>query len=221
MKKKLTIALAKGFLIKDTIELLSKAGIQCRGIQNDSRCLIFDNLDDTYNFLMVRPTDVPVYVAQGAADLGIVGYDILLESEAEVARLLDLQFGYCRLVVAAPQNAGIASVSDLKPFSKVATKFVNITEGFFQGQGLPIEIIKLYGSIELAPLVGLSDVIVDLVATGATLKENGMEVIAEITPSTASLIANPVSYHLNHEILRELTDKLQPLLAGERKLSAK
>ncbi len=221
MKKKLTIALAKGFLIKDTIELLSKAGIQCRGIQNDSRRLIFDNLDDTYNFLMVRPTDVPVYVAQGAADLGIVGYDILLESEAEVARLLDLQFGYCRLVVAAPQNSGIKSLSDLKPFSRVATKFVNITEGFFQGQGLPIEIIKLYGSIELAPLVGLSDVIVDLVATGTTLKENGMEVIAEITPSTASLIANPVSYHLNHETLRELTDRLQPLLAGERKLSEK
>lgn len=219
MKKKLTIALAKGFLLKDSVKLLSQAGIECAAVQNDSRRLIFDNVDETYNFLMVRPTDVPVYVAQGAADLGIVGYDILLESEAEVARLLDLQFGYCRLVVAAPQNSGIKSLSDLKPFSKVATKFVNITEGFFQSQGLPIEVIKLYGSIELAPLVGLSDVIVDLVATGATLKENGLEMIAEITPSTASLIANPVSYHLNHETIRTLTENLKPLLANEKKLS--
>ncbi len=198
--KKLTIALAKGRLMDETIELFEKKGISIN-YEKDSRKLIFESTDATLRFLIVRAQDVATYVEGGRADLGISGLDVLMENKKDVFELIDLSIGKCKLVVAGKSS----DYPDTPTQLKVATKFVNITDEFFAKKGMSIEIIKLYGSIELAGVIGLADCIVDIVSTGQTLKENGLYVIEDMLESSAFLIANRVSYYTkNKEIVRLL-----------------
>jgi ATP phosphoribosyltransferase len=196
------IAVAKGYLFKETVKIFNQLGIEVDLTDADRKLFLFDK-SKKFQFLLVRPSDVPVYVEHGAAELGVVGKDILHEQSAPVVELLDLKFGFCRLAVAGLKNA------KLKNNIRVATKFVNSAKEFFIQKGLKAEIIKLYGSVELGPIVGLSDVIVDLVATGKTLKENGLEVMETILESTARLIANPVLLQAKYNELMPLVTKIK------------
>lgn len=196
------IAVAKGYLFKETVKIFNQLGIEVDLTDADRKLFLFDK-SKKFQFLLVRPSDVPVYVEHGAAELGVVGKDILHEQAAPVVELIDLKFGYCRLAVAGLKNA------QLKNNIRVATKFVNSAKEYFIQKGLKAEIIKLYGSVELGPIVGLSDVIVDLVATGRTLKENGLVVMETILESTARLIANPVLLQAKYDELMPLISKIQ------------
>jgi ATP phosphoribosyltransferase len=155
--------------------------------------------------LLVRPTDVPVYVEQGAADLGVAGKDILLEHKPDILTLLDLKFGYCKLVIAGPKKM---KVSELTHNLTIASKFIGSAKEYFKKKGLKANFIKLYGAIELAPITGLSDLICDLTATGTTLKENNLHVIDTVFESTAHLIANPVSFRVHDKKIRDLVSRL-------------
>jgi len=203
----LTIALCKGKLIEPTLELFSKAGYPTAPLSNNGRRLVFPCPEIGMTFLIVRPTDVPTYVEYGAADVGIVGKDVLLEQDSDVYEPLDLGFGACRIAVAALR--GQASRDRLSSKIRVATKYPKITERYFNQRGVPVEIIKLYGSIELAPLVGLADRIVDLVETGNTLKAHDLVEVECIAPSTARLIVNRASLKLKHAAITELIQKLR------------
>lgn len=209
----LTMALPKGRLGDEALELLDRIGFPAEGITGSSRQLLFTFPEKGIRYLICRPTDVPTYVEYGAADLGIVGKDTLVEAGADVFELVDLGFGYCRFVVAAPryrwEEAGRSLETLLAGSRRVATKFPRVAAAFFQEKGLPVEIIKLHGNIELAPLVGLADLIVDIVSTGRTLKENDLVEIAAIFPSTARLIANRVSYRINYRRLRPVIEALK------------
>lgn len=195
--RKLRIAIAKGALFDGAKDYLGKKGFDLENV--DKRKLILPvksskNKDfDEIEILMVRGHDVPTYVDHGAADLGIVGYDVILDSQTNVFQLEDLDYGHCRLCVCAKKGA-YRSIAEMPAYTRVATTFPKITRDFFAKKGLEVEIINLYGSVELGPLTELSDVIVDLVATGKTLAENGLEVVQEIVPCTARLIANHASY---------------------------
>lgn len=209
----LTIALAKGKLLTSTIELLRKSGWSCRGIEEDDRRLVFTDDEVGVKFLVTRPTDVPTYVEYGAADLGVVGKDILLEQERDVRELLDLGFGFCRFVLAAPRNSvGQQWINYRKP--RIATKYPNVTERYFRQLGKDVEVIQLHGSIELAPIVGLADQIVDISSTGETLKVNDLVELAEIAPATARLIANQISLKTKFNRIEELVNNLEQLLVG-------
>ncbi|MEC9491784.1 ATP phosphoribosyltransferase [Flexistipes sp.] len=187
MNDYLTIALPKGRLAEETVNLLdSRRIINKESINFKSRKLIFEDTKGKVRFLMIRNMDVPTYVEHGACDLGVVGKDILLELNPELYEFKDLGFGYCRLCVAAKRGGSNSYAHDMR----VATKFVNITKDFFASRGVLVETVKLYGSIEIAPLLGLSDFIVDLVSTGETLKKNGLEEVETILESTARLVAN-------------------------------
>ena len=190
-QKLLTLALPKGRLLTPALDLLKRTGVN--GIDESSRRLIFDDPERGLRVLILKPADVPSYVEYGAADLGIVGKDILLEQEPDVYEPLDLKFGFCRLVVAEPEE--LWRVDDPAKWSwvRVATKYPNLTERYFSERGIQVEIIRLDGSIELAPLVGLADRIVDLVQSGETLRANGLVEVAEIVQSTARLIVNRAS----------------------------
>ena len=201
----LNIALPKGRLGNKVYKMLEAIGYACEEITDESsRKLIFENEENGVKYFLVKPSDVAIYVEKGAADIGVVGKDILLENSPEIYELLDLGFGKCRMCVAAMndfQDDGTRPV-------RVATKFPNIARMHYARKNREIEIIKLYGSIELAPIVGLSDVIVDIVETGSTLWENGLSVIEEIVPISARLIAGKSSYlfkeaEINH-IMAEL-----------------
>lgn len=207
---KLTIALTKGVLLNDTKELLRKIGISINIPIEKSRKLIFEDKTKEYKFILIRPTDVPVYVEHGTADLGIVGKDVLLEGPEMVAELMDLKYGSCDLVIAAPKNKKI-DIKNLKPYTRVATKYINTSEEYFRSKGLKVELIKLYGSVEIAPLVELSDIIVDLASTGKTLEENGLEIISKITNSTARLIANRVSLKVKYQEIIKFVNKIRSL----------
>ncbi|HEX8750350.1 MAG TPA: ATP phosphoribosyltransferase [Nitrospira sp.] len=208
----LTIALCKGKLIEPTLELFVKAGYTAAKPATDSRRLVFPCPEIGMTFLIVRPTDVPTYVEYGAADIGIVGKDVLLEQDSDVYEPLDLGFGACRIAVAALQ--GEASRDRLSSKIRVATKYPKITERYFNQHGVPVEIIKLYGSIELAPIVGLADRIVDLVETGNTLKAHGLVEVGCIAQSTARLIVNRASLKLKHQAVSELVKKLRAACAS-------
>src|SRR6188768_4540025 len=188
----LTVALCKGKLIEPTLTLFAKAGYGAVQPVAHSRRLLLPCPEIGMTFLIVRPADVPTYVEHGAADIGIVGKDVLMEQDSDVYEPLDLGFGACRIAVAALN--GQASRDRLSSKIRVATKYPKVTERYFNQRGMPVEIIKLYGSIELAPLVGLADRIVDLVETGNTLKENGLEIVEVIAESSARLIVNRASY---------------------------
>lgn len=211
--KGLTIALSKGKLLGPVLELMRQAGYASPGLTAESRKLVFDCSNNDARFLIVRPTDVPTYVEHGAADIGVVGKDVLLEQGSDVYEPLDLKVGACRISVAALQ--GQPSPDRWSSKIRVATKYPNVTERYFNQRGVPVEIVKLYGSIELAPLVGLADRIVDLVETGSTLRAHDLSEVEVITHSTARLIVNRASLKLKHESLTVLIERLREAVAAE------
>lgn len=200
----LNIALPKGRLGDEAYAILAAAGYTCEGLEEDSRKLIFENQKLGIRYFWAKPADVGVYVERGAADIGIVGKDMLMEQAPDVYELLDLDIGNCKLAVAA--RKGFAD--DGRSVLRVATKYVNCTRAYFESVGRDIDIIKLNGSIELAPVLGLSDVIADIVQTGQTLKENGLEVIEDIEPISARLIANKANYEFKRERIQALVNAL-------------
>lgn len=201
----LKIALPKGRLGMKVYERLAKCGYECSELLEDNRKLIFENPDNGVSYFLVKPSDVAIYVEHGAADIGVVGKDILLEQKADIYELLDLGFGKCRMCVAAPVDYR----EDRDRPVKVATKFPNIATEFYSSKNQEIEIIELHGSIEIAPLVGLSDVIVDIVETGTTLKENNLCVFEEIVPISARLIANKTATKFKSDELFRVVENLK------------
>jgi len=201
----LNIALPKGRLGEKVYGMFAEAGFPCPEVLENSRKLIFDNEAAGVRYFWVKPSDVAIYVERGAADIGVCGKDILLEYRPEVYELLDLQTGKCRMAVAAPKGFRDQAERTLR----VATKFSRIARDFYAGQGRDIDIIHLNGSIEIAPILGLSDVIVDIVETGTTLKENDLEVIETIVPISARLIANKSGFRFKTEQMERLTAKLR------------
>ncbi len=205
----IAIALPKGRLLIDALQLFEGMGIFCVRGFSDSRRLICEDQDRQLRFLTLRPADIPTYVEHGAADMGIVGKDQLLEQQPDVYEPLELGFGACRLVVAEP--AELHEKDDPRSWSylRVATKYPNLAEQFFSRKGIQAEIIKLTGSLELAPLVGLAGRIVDLVATGQTLKENGLVEVEEIARATARLIVNRASLKTKYLRIQELIERIR------------
>jgi ATP phosphoribosyltransferase len=201
----LTIAVPKGSLYEDAARSLRAAGID---LPEDPGRKLFVIASDGTRILLLRPTDVPAYVEFGAADCGIVGADVLWETERHVCELADLDFGACRLVVAARRTDRYHEGAQLPTFLRVATKFERSAETFFAERDVPVQIVKLHGSVELAPLVGLADLIVDLVATGNTLREHDLVVVNEIASSTARFVVNPVRYRAKYAAITALLGKL-------------
>ena len=186
----LNIALPKGRLGEKVYAMFARAGYECPGVLEDGRKLIFENPEAGVRYFWVKPSDVSIYVERGAADIGVAGKDILLEYEPEVYEMLDLNTGKCRMAVAAKNGF----IDDPGRTLRVATKFANIAAGHYRKKGRDIDIIHLNGSIELAPILGMADVIVDIVETGTTLKENDLSVIETVVPISARLIANKANY---------------------------
>lgn len=207
MSPVVTVALSKGKLLGPTLELFKKAGYASRGISAESRRLVFECPDSDTTLLIVRPSDVATYVEYGAADAGVVGKDMLLEQERDVYEPLDLKFGTCRISVAALQGQEFRDRLSSK--IRVATKYPNITERYFNQKGIPVEIIKLYGSIELAPMVGLAERIVDLVSSGRTLSAHHLVEVEVIAESTARFIVNRASLKMKHGPITELIARLK------------
>jgi len=206
MSERLTLALPKGRLLDGALGLLRDIGMD--GIDADSRRLIFTDPARGLRLLFLKPADVPAYVTYGAADLGIVGKDILLEQEPDVYEPLDLGFGVCRLVVAEPRELWERDDPAKWSWVRVATKYARMTERYFSERGIQVEIVRLDGSIELAPLVGLAERIVDLVQTGETLRANGLVEVAEIARSTARLIVNRASMKTEYAEITSFIDQL-------------
>ncbi len=192
---------------EDALALFARAGILVDESELQSRRLVIHSTDRRFSFVLVKPGDVPTYVEYGVADAGVCGRDVLIEARADVHEPLDLKFGYCRIAVAGKREV-VGADYNLLATVRVATKYPRITTAYFQAKGVPIEIIPLSGSVELAPLLGLSDRIVDLVETGRTLKENGLEVIETITDTTARLIVNRASFHLKRAAVSALIEDL-------------
>ncbi|MEA3363655.1 MAG: ATP phosphoribosyltransferase [Thermodesulfobacteriota bacterium] len=215
----ITFALPKGRIMQDSMELFSQIGITCPEMNESSRKLVFENAEQKFRFMAVRATDVPTYVEYGCADLGVVGKDTLLEQGKNLYEPIDLKFGYCRLVVAEPKL--LKEIDNPLNWSniRVATKYPNITERYFAAKGIQVELIKLYGSIELAPLVGLSERIVDLVSTGGTLKANNMVEVETIAEVTSRLIVNRASLKTKHERISKIIDGLEKVIGDEVKIS--
>ena len=211
--KYLTIALTKGRLAGKTMKLLAQAGIECKEMQDpETRKLIFTDEKNRLKFFLAKGQDVPTYVEYGAADLGVTGEDTILEENRRVYAVLDLDFGKCRMCVAGPAQA--AGLLRHKEQITVATKYPRIARDYFHNRkNQTVEIIKLNGSVELAPIVGLSDVICDIVETGTTLKENGLIVLEEVCPLSARVIVNPVSMRMENEriscLLRSMNDIIE------------
>lgn len=213
-RDRLSIALPKGKLYQPSVNLLREAGLPWEELMVESRQLVFEYEPENgcelgVKYILCRPTDIPTFVEYGAADLGIVGKDTIAEENKYVFELLDLKYGYCRMVAAAP--ASLAKRGDLNSFShtRVASKFPRVAENYFNDKGIQVEVIKLHGNIELAPSVGLSELVVDIVSTGRTLKENNLVVLEEIFPATARLIANRVSYRMKFATLQPLIEKMR------------
>lgn len=212
MKDRLTLALPKGRLLEPALALLRGLGVA--GVDAASRKLIFVDPVRGLRLLFLKPADVPAYVTYGAADLGIVGKDILLEQEPDVYEPLDLGFGFCRLVVAEPRELFERDDPSTWSWVRVATKYPRLTEQYFSNRGIQVEIVRLDGSIELAPLVGLADRIVDLVQSGETLRANDLVEVAEITRSTAKLIVNRASMKTEYAAVTRLIEEMAALIAG-------
>ncbi len=209
----LTIAMAKGRMQDEALQLLERAGVKVSSLALKSRRLAIEDESGAYRFVFVKPSDVPVYVEHGIADCGIVGRDVLLESGADLLQPLDLRFGYCRIAVASRAENSRAATGALR----VATKYPHIAAAHFGSRGMPVEIIQLSGSVELAPVLGLADCIVDLVETGRTLAENGLTVVEVITDSSARLVVNRASYQLKAPAVSRLIELLKRGLdEGER-----
>lgn len=209
----ITVALPKGNLLTDSIRLLQSVGLDFSPfLDSDNRQLQVWTPDRSAKALLVRNADVPVYVEYGQAQLGVVGYDVLREKKPQVANLIDLGFGRCRMSIAVKQSSPYRSALDLPIYGRVASKFVNCAREYFHELDLPIEIVPLYGSVELGPLTGISEAIVDLVATGRTLQENGLIEIEVLFESTARLIAHPLSYRLDTYNLHDIVEKLRSMV---------
>ena len=209
----LTVALPKGALLRDSINLFKTIGLDFSAfLEKSNRQLQITDPTNTAKALLVRSQDVPVYVEYGQAQLGVSSYDVLQEKTPQVAKLADLKFGYCRLSVAVRHEdyqRGYTNSLKLPPHSKVASKFVGCATEYFRSLNLPVEIVPLYGSVELGPITGMSEAIVDLVSTGRTLQENDLKEIDVLFESTARLIAHPLSYRLNLGNLHDWVEKLR------------
>ena len=205
MKRMINVALPKGRLGEKAYAVLERAGYPCPAMKEDNRRLTFENEELGIRYFLVKPSDVAIYVERGAADIGICGKDILLEYHPDVYEMLDLGMGKCRMCVAGPQDFRDDPARTLR----VATKFPTIARGYYSAKSREIELIHLNGSIELAPLVGLSDVIVDIVETGKTLYENGLAPLEDIVPISARLIANKSSFKFKGEVLRTLCAQVE------------
>ncbi len=201
----LNVALPKGRLGEKVYAMFEEAGFECPSIKENNRKLIFENPEKGVRYFWVKPSDVSIYVERGAADIGIAGKDILLEYEPEVYELVDLDIGKCRMAVAAKKDFR----DDTSKTLRVATKFSNITKNYYASIGREIDIIHLNGSIEIAPILDLSDVIVDIVETGTTLKENNLEVRETIVPISARLIANKSSFKFKSEMIEKIAEALE------------
>jgi len=206
----LNIALPKGRLGEKVYAMFATAGFECPALLEPGRKLIFDNEAAGVRYFWVKPSDVAIYVERGAADIGVAGKDILLEYRPDVYELLDLKVGKCRMAVAAPDGFR----DDMNRTLRVATKFSRIARDYYTSVGRDIDIIHLNGSIEIAPILGLSDVIVDIVETGTTLKENHLSVIEEIVPISARLIANKSGFKFQTEMIERLTEGLRKEVQG-------
>lgn len=213
----LTIALPKGKLFQPSADILAKIGYTAEGLSEKSRKLVITNGEKKIKFIITKTADLPTYVEYGAADIGIIGKDILLEEGKDVYELLDLKYGFCRLMVAVPQVLLQEKLSDYAHM-RVATKFPHVAERFFNSKGIQMEFIKLNGSIELGPMVGLAEIIVDIVETGRTLKENNLIEIAQITNATARFIANRVSFKMKFDRINQMVEDLRFIVeSGEGK----
>jgi len=210
----LTIALPKGKLFAPAAKMLAAAGYTASDLREDSRRLVLVNETSKIRFIITKTADLPTYVEYGAADVGIIGKDVLVEENKDVYELLDLNFGLCRMMVAVPETLRREKLTDYAHM-RVATKYPNTAERFFREAGIQMEIIKLGGSIELAPIVGLAELIVDLVETGRTLKENKLGEVAHISQSTARFIANRVSFKMKFARINALTEELRRLAESE------
>lgn len=211
----LTFALTKGRLANKTMELFERIGITCEEMKDpDSRKLIFVNEEQKLRFFLSKGPDVPTYVEYGAADIGIVGRDTIQEEGRKIYEVLDLGFGKCRMCVCGPESA--RSLLQGQELIRVATKYPHIAKDYFYNQkNQTVEIIKLNGSIELAPIVGLAEVIVDIVETGSTLRENGLTVLEEVCPLSARVVVNPVSMRMEHERIAALLSRLNQAITQE------
>ena len=208
MKTMLNIALPKGRLGEKVYAMFEKAGFPCPSIMENNRKLIFENEECGVRYFWVKPSDVAIYVERGAADIGVAGKDILLEYEPEVYELLDLDIGKCRMAVAAKKDFR----DDPGRTLRVATKFSKIAEDYYRSLGRDIDIVHLNGSIEIAPILGLSDVIVDIVETGTTLKENNLTVVETVVPISARLIANKAGYKFKKEAIDGIVREMAKLV---------
>ena len=204
----LNIALPKGRLGEKIYDVFAKAGYECPSIKENNRKLIFENEEKGVRYFWVKPSDVSIYVERGSADIGVCGKDILVEYAPEVYELLDLKKGVCKMAVAGKKDFYDNGETTLK----VATKFVRSAKAFYAKKGRAIDVIKLNGSIEIAPILGLSDVIVDIVETGTTLKENNLEVLETVFPISARLIANKASFKFKTEEIERLTERVRALV---------
>ena len=209
--KMLNIALPKGRLGEKVYDLFEKAGFPCPSIKENSRKLIFENSELGIRYFWVKPSDVAIYVERGSADIGVVGKDILLEYSPDVYELFDLNMGKCSMAVAAKADF----TDDRNRTLRVATKFTAIAKRYYAAQGRDIDIIHLNGSIELAPILGLSDVIVDIVETGTTLKENNLVVVDKFQPISASLIANKAAFSFKSQMIEKIRNSLSALVSSE------
>ncbi len=215
----ITFALPKGRILEDSMELFAQIGITCPEMSEKSRKLVFENPELKLRFMAVRATDVPTYVEYGCADIGVVGKDTLLEQGKDLYEPVDMKFGYCRLVVAEPKDLQAEDNPLNWSNIRVATKYPNVTERYFAEKGIQVELIKLYGSIELAPLVGLSERIVDLVSTGGTLKANGMVEVDTIAEITSRLIVNRASLKTKHQRIGKIIAALEKVVGDEVRIS--
>ncbi len=200
----LNVALPKGRLGEKVYDMFERAGFECPSIKEPNRKLIFENLEKGVRYFWVKPSDVAIYVERGVADVGVVGKDILLEYKPDVYELLDLKMGKCSMAVAAKKGF----VDDRNRKLTVATKFTNVAKAYYASLGRDIDIIHLNGSIELAPILGLSDVIVDIVETGTTLKENNLEVVEKFVPISARLIANKANFKFKSDKIEQVRNEL-------------
>ncbi len=212
MKTMLNVALPKGRLGEKVYDMFERAGFGCPSIKENNRKLIFENEECGVRYFWVKPSDVAIYVERGAADVGVAGKDILLEYTPDIYELFDLDIGKCRMAVAAKKNFRDNTDRPLR----VATKFSNIAQNYYTSKGRDIDIIHLNGSIEIAPILGLSDVIVDIVETGTTLKENNLEVIEEIVPISARLIANKSSFKFKSEQIEKIAKSMEEMTEAKQ-----
>lgn len=207
----LNVALPKGRLGEKVYAMFEAAGFECPSIKENNRKLIFENEEKQVRYFWVKPSDVSIYVERGAADIGVVGKDILLEYGPNVYELLDLDIGKCHMAVAGPKNFNDDGTRTLR----VATKFTNIASNYYDSIGRDIDIIKLNGSIEIAPILGLSDVIVDIVETGTTLRENNLEVKTKFLPISARLIANKSAYNFKREQIEKIVASIKEQIEND------